>query len=201
MVNMISKYVQYRLNRARFEELLRAGGYKSHLDFCRRNFIHKNTLNYYLSGQDVFSKKIYEIAAALDVNPTDLIEPIERDRPVVDEIDGIIKELSQRSGVAVILLGSRARGKPEKYSDWDLGITGGEKPFGGREFLSLRGRVAELAENLPRKVDLVNLDAAPLWFLQSIDYEPIFLGGDEGTFLHFKGVLYGIGQCEADKSA
>lgn len=196
---MNNNIVHYILDRDFFEKLLEEHGYKNHLDFCQKNGIHRNTLNYYLSGQDVFSKKIYEIAKALNVNAKDLIVPAEIEIKDVEEIKGIVNELSSVPGLAIMLLGSRAKGSAKKYSDWDLGITRGDKPLTAREYLRLRGIVGELAENLPRKVDVVNLDSAPLWFLESIDYDPLFLGGNKNSYNFFKGVLNGIRKGEIKK--
>lgn len=198
---MANKYVQYKFNRARFEEFLDEQGYKNHLDFCRKGGVHKNTLNYYLSGRDVFSKKLYEIAAILNADPRELIEPIQSKIQNIEEIESIVRELASQRGVAVILLGSRADGSAKKYSDWDLGVTRAEIPINDREFLRMKGRVGELADNLPRKVDLVNLDAAPYWFLHLINYSVIFLGGDSNSFHHFRGVLDGIKKYKTQKVA
>lgn len=195
---MHNKYV---LNRKKFDKILEEMGYKSYLDFCEKTDIHRNTLNYYLSGRDIFSKKFYEIAEILKVDPIDLIVSPKPDIENIDELGTILKELTTISGLAVLLLGSRAKGVNKGYSDWDLGITRGGKCITGREFLRARGRVSDLADNLPRKVDLINLDAAPEWFLLSIDYEIVFLAGSFESFQYFKGVLHGIKQYKADKVA
>ena len=78
-----------------------------------------------------------------------------------------------------------------KKADWDVGITLAEKPIDGQEFLKLKSMVAEIADDLVRGVDLINLDAAPGWFVRAIDCEPVFLGGNEQGFIYFKGVLDG----------
>lgn len=71
----------------------------------------------------------------------------------------------------------------------------------GRDFLKLRGRVQELAENLPRKVELINLDAAPDWFLDSINYSPIFLGGNHDIYSYMRGVIDGVRRQQTKKVA
>ena len=187
----------YVLDREKLDELLKEKGYSSYLDFCEKTGIHKNTLNYYLSGRDIFSKKLYEIAQALDVEPIQLIKSNQPRLENIEELEGILKELASLSGLAIILLGSRAKGSYSRYSDWDLGVTRSGKPLTGREFLRLRGRITDIADNLPRNVDLINLDASPIWFLETINYEPIFLAGSIESFHYFKGVLYGIKQRKA----
>ena len=191
---MHNKYV---INRNVFDSLLKEKGYKNYIDFCQTNNIHKNTLNYYLSGKDDFSDKLYVIASKLDVEPVDIIKPEKGKVSNFDEIKQIAGELTLDESVAVILLGSRARGNFKKYSDWDIGITKGEKRIEGRAFLRLKGRISELAENLPRKVELINLDAAPNWFLDSIDYSLIFLGGNLEAFYYMKGVTDGLKRKQA----
>jgi predicted nucleotidyltransferase len=192
--------VKYCLNRDVFERLLKEKGYKNHTDFCKKSGLHKNTLQYYLSGRDVFSSRLYDIATALDVDPKNLIARAGLNIENVQEIEPIIKTLSAY-GLAVVLLGSRAKGKSKKYSDWDIGITGGRDGLGGRKFIRLRSTVQDLAEDLPRKVDLVNLDSAPVWFLTSIDYDLVFLGGNKLAYNYFKGVLDGIKKYKTNKVA
>ena len=195
---MTNKYV---LNREKFDELLEKAGYKNYIDFCKRTGLHRNTLNYYLSERDVFSKKFYEMSAALGVDPLLLITSSKSYTENIEEIKSVLEALTTMPKLAVVLLGSRAKGSYKKYSDWDLGVTRGSLPVTGREFLRMRGRVSDLADNLPRKVDLVNLDAAPEWFLLSIDYELIFLVGSFESYQYLKGVLHGIKQCKAGKIA
>jgi predicted nucleotidyltransferase len=190
--------VKYRLRKDYFLDLLKKNNYSSCTDFCRKNSIHKNTLYYYLSGRDVFAKKLYELARALDVDPLKLIEPV--DKRVLDsaEIKPIVEQLCLTKKIAVCLMGSRAKGTHKQYSDWDIGITGGAEPLTGREFIRLRGQAMELADDLPRSIDLINLDAAPHWFLESIDYQPVFLKGNKNAYFYFLGVLNGIRQCKTD---
>jgi len=154
-----------------------------------------------LSGKDIFSKKFYEIANALNEDPIDLIVSERSDIADVDEIRLIINAISDYKDIALVLLGSRAKGKAKKYSDWDIGVTRGSDALTGREFLKIKRLVGDLAEDLPRKVDLINLDSAPEWFLDSLDYEPLFLGGDEKTYYYFKGVIDGVKQTKNKKVA
>lgn len=198
---MHKNFRQYILNREAFEEQLRVKGYKNHLEFCKKTGIHRNTLNYYLSGHEIFPKKFYKIAEGLGVDPKELIAQKAPQIDYLNEIKTIIQELSQKPGVAVVLLGSRANGRAKRYSDWDLGVTAGEKKLSGFELLRLKRSVEVLAEDLPRKVEIINLDAAPCWFLESIDYEPVFLGGDANSYHYFKGVLDGHRKREIDKVA
>jgi predicted nucleotidyltransferase len=94
--------------------------------------------------------------------------------------------------IAVILLGSRARGNAKKYSDWDMGVTLGKKQLSTEEYFKIKNRVEDLSDNLPRSVDVINLDVAPSWFLRKIDYDPPLLDGQKSAYIFFLGVLHGI---------
>jgi predicted nucleotidyltransferase len=90
------------------------------------------------------------------------------------------------------LLGSRARGTDRKYSDWDIGVTGGRSPIATSLFLSLKIAVDDVTEDFVRGVDLINLDEAPLWFLKKIDYQPVFLAGSQSAFDFMCGIIDGV---------
>ena len=134
-------------------------------------------------------------ARALGLDPLDLIVP-EKDRAAlgpIEEIRPVISALLRGgAGITIVLLGSRAKGRAGRFSDWDLGVTRPSAPINGKEFLSLRGIAADLSENLVRHVDVINLDAAPGWFWEGVDYEPIFLNGDKDGYSFLKGMLHGI---------
>lgn len=161
----------------------------------KESSVHRNTILGYLSGKSVFLDTFTQIADHLGLDPLELITPASETKAKaenIDEIKQIIAALTKtKKGCAVILLGSRAKGRAKKYSDWDIGITGGTNPISSSEYLTMKNKVDELSEDLPRTVDLVNLDSAPAWFLKAIDYEPQFLDGNKEAFIYFKGVLYG----------
>ena len=94
-----------------------------------------------------------------------------------------------------MLLGSHARGRARKYSDWDIGVFGHPKPLTGMAYLPLKNAVEEWSEDLVREVDLVNLNQAPAWFLLA-QAPPHFLGGNHEAYTYFLGVLDGIKHCE-----
>lgn len=188
--------MRYVLNNKLFLQRLRSGGFKGVQDFARRAGLHRNTINLYLKGRDVFADAFTRIAAALRCDPASLVIPAsDSDIPVegIDEIRPIIAALvKQGTGVAVVLIGSRARERHHPHADWDIGVTRCDRPIDGTEHLEMKRIADDLADDLPHSVDIVNLDAAPSWFLDGIDCDPIFLDGDRGSFLHFKGVLDGI---------
>jgi predicted nucleotidyltransferase len=184
------------MNNDAFHARLRALGFRNALEFARRTGIHRNTISLYLQGREILQGAFVKIAGALKCDPLDLVQKkidAEGEIEHLSEIRQIIDALVKAdAGIAVLLLGSRAKGTARPYADWDIGITRNGKPIDGRLFLTLRGKTEELAEDLPRSVDLVNLDAAPAWFLEGIDYEPLFLDGNREGAAHFLGVIHGI---------
>lgn len=89
----------------------------------------------------------------------------------IREIVKFIKEHLDGS-VRVILFGSRARGENKGFRDFDLAILQ-KKPISWREFALLKNEVEELA--WPYKVDLIDIDRAPVGFKEIIESEGIVL--------------------------
>lgn len=65
----------------------------------------------------------------------------------------------------LILFGSRARGKGGVGPDWDFGVYS-FKSFDPRAFSVLKQKLMD--EVFPNRIDIVNLNVAPSWFLESI---------------------------------
>jgi len=188
--------MSYRMDKEVFYSKLQAAGFRSLLEFARRTGIHRNTLSEYLAGREVFQNAFARIAAELGCDPLDVAcRVMDAEVAIKDlaEIKSIIDHLvAADPKIAVVLLGSRAKGKSRKFSDWDLGITRIPDLIDGDLYLKLRGEIEYLADDLQRGVDLINIDAAPLWFFEGIDYDPIFLDGNREGFAHLMGVIHGI---------
>lgn len=186
---------RYGLSEPQFQRALSRLGYTNAAQFARAHRINRATLNNYLQGRGPLPESFYAIADALQVDPMQLLTPTASvgDIPKLEEIAHILAAIRAVSKhMAVGLLGSRARGTAKTYSDWDLGITCGMHPMPDEVFLRTRGMVDDLREDLPRGVDVVNLDAAPEWFLKGIQYTPKFLAGNESSWAYAMGVLHGI---------
>lgn len=169
-------------------------GYAHVTEFARMHGFNRATINNYLKGQGgPFSDSYYNICDALQVDPLSILALLPAKQPAdTDEIMPIVKKLcSFDKDVAVGLLGSRAKGTGRKYSDWDLCIAKGPNILSGEEFLRLKRSVDNEVDGLPREVDIVNLDAAPEWFLTGLDYDPVFLAGNSNAWSYFMGVLHG----------
>lgn len=184
---------RYHIDSNKLRQIIAQRGYAHLTEFARTHGFNRATLNHYLKGQGPFSESYYAICDALSVDPVSLLMP-SANAPTnhLDEIMPIVKKLcAYDKGIAAVLLGSRAKKTHKKYSDWDIGVTRGTKPISDMEFLKLRRIADDAADDLPREVDVVNLDAAPQWFINDIDYEPVYLAGDSNAWAYFMGVLHG----------
>lgn len=185
---------RYHIDPAKLREAVAQKGYAHVTEFAKLHGFNRATINNYLKGQGgPFSEAYYIICDALQIDPLSILSPLPA-KPIVgvDEIMPMVKKLcSFDKDIAIGLLGSRAKGKNRKYSDWDICVTRGPNLLAGEEFLRLKRSVDDEVDRLPREVDIVNLDAAPEWFLTGIDYEPVFLAGNSNTWSYFMGVLYG----------
>ncbi|MBI2083184.1 MAG: nucleotidyltransferase domain-containing protein [Deltaproteobacteria bacterium] len=195
--------MNYILNKKVLQERLLKLGFRSLSEFASKNKIHRNTLQNLLSGKSVFCASFQKIVSSLELDPLELIVPSSTTSHAplkkMDELKTIIAHLVQANEkMAIVLIGSRAKGKEKKYSDWDLGIFGYPEPILDRAYLKLKGLVDEMSENLVWIVDLVNLNRAPIWFLENLDNKVIFLDGNQEAFAYLKGILDGI---EKEKAA
>lgn len=188
--------MQYTLDKHKFKRRLLSLGYKNLYDFAAKNNIHRNTLHDLFQGKSVFLNSFEKIAKKLEMDPLELLLPkseFSNSIPNSDEIRPIVARLvKKRKKMAVVLLGSRAIEAAKKYSDWDIGIFSHSQPVTGMEYLQHRRLAEELAENMVRKVDLVNLNQAPSWFLENLKDSCLFLDGDHESFIYLKGVIDGI---------
>lgn len=179
-----------------------AKGFRSLTTFAASKGFNRMTLYHYLQGKGPFSETYYKLCEILETDPLQLLVPMvsENKVPLVGEISPLVSTLVKRlPDLAVGLFGSRVTGRAKEYSDWDLGVTRGSQGISGREYLSLKDVLEDVSEDLPRSVDLMNLDQAPLWFFRDIDYEPLFLGGNEKSWNFFLGVLRGSHRQREDR--
>lgn len=166
------------INPERFRQALHEKGYRSIGELARRVGIHRNTIHYYLSGNDVFPEKLEQIMAALDLDPSDLIKKtpspqLPRVAPIAPIIDTLVSEFP---AVTFILFGSRATGKNRKYSDWDIGVTK-KGVLDHEEHRKISIRCDDLTEDFPYFVQIVNLDRADRDFLRCASQGWKFLAG------------------------
>ncbi|MFH1356789.1 MAG: nucleotidyltransferase domain-containing protein [bacterium] len=186
---------RYQVDSDLLKTVLRKKGYKNLFDFSKSIEFNRVTLNNYLKGKGPLAEPYYDLCRQLEVDPLSLLFPIslDNDFEYQEEILPVVKEVCNKyPDIAVVLLGSRAKGNSKKYSDWDLGITKGGEELTTREYFRIKDFIEDLVDDLPRMVDVVNLDKAPIWFLQEMDYTPKYLGGLKNAYDFFLGVLNGI---------
>ena len=189
--------MEYHIDRERFHELIKQKGFAGPSAFSRAAGIHRNTILGYLNGtKSVFADALIRITDYLGVDPLNLIvsksiEPAAENE--LKELKKIIAKIQNSNpDCCFMLLGSRASGKAKKFSDWDIGITGGSKPIQSSPYLKMKEELEAATDDFVRGVDLINLDQAPIWFYQGIDYQPAYLMGNLDIYNYFRGVLDGI---------
>lgn len=157
--------------------------------------IHRNTLYPLVRGEaSPFTETYLTLCKALKISPLSLIKYEERkDFNVIEEsLDKILNENSKiRTHYAFFLYGSRASDKARTFSDYDIGVTGGEMIVQWRDFLQIKESLDNACEDLSVKVSLLNFDEAPSSFLDDFDSRLKFISGNIESFSFFKGILHG----------
>jgi len=186
----------YILNKELFETLVKSRGFSSVSDFAATAGVHRNTLRAYLSGSSsVFASSFNKICEALEVDPLELIASGETSTAAIRRL---LRDVSiGHPQCAFMLMGSRASGSHKTYSDWDIGITKGREKLSSAEYLKIKSHIQDLADDLPQSVDVVNLDQAPMWFLDEMDTAPQLLAGNRNACNYFLGKLDGIKKAAA----
>lgn len=164
--------------------------------------IHRNSLTPYLNGQrSAFAPTILSIARALGVSPSELLVDSNISDPygVLPLVAALLRRCdsgeqgdSREPNLSFFLFGSRAEGREKRFSDYDIGVTGGLRPLGTKSFLEMKEIFSELCDNLPVKVDLLNFDQAPVWFLAQFDSPCLFICGSKESFDILRGRIDGI---------
>lgn len=85
-----------------------------------------------------------------------------------------LQKFSEKHNASLFLIGSRARGKRGPRADWDFAIYFSDKRR-RRSLALIKQRMEDIA--FPHRIDLVDLNSAPRWFLRSIEHEAISLCG------------------------
>lgn len=188
--------MKYELDQKKFKQCLLNRGYKNVYHFASRHAIHRNTLHNLLKGKSVFANSFEKIAKILSIDPLELLvpkSPFVSTIPNLHELRPIVAKLVKKNKkMAVVLLGSRAKQTAKEYSDWDLGIFSYPEPIAGIPYLRYKRLVEDWSDNLVRQVDVVNLNQAPLWFLENLKDSAIFLDGHRESFIYLKGLIDGI---------
>ncbi len=186
----------YSISREKLQLAMAKIGLRSLAELSRKSHLHRNTLYPLINGErSPYSSSYIELCKTLRVSPQDLLDSAtESVRSEIFSIaESIIRTFSVlNSNLVVFLFGSRASGTHKTFSDYDLGLTGGENTITATLFLKIKEHVSQLADDLPVKVDILNFDAAPLSFIRDFDSALEFLAGDPSSLQFLRGRLNGI---------
>lgn len=161
-------------------------------ELARKAGVHRSTLNHLLLGErSPISDSLVRIAAVLKTSPLELLghkyaDEDENLKYLQEQLSLLVANYSE---LAMVLIGSRAKNKATKFSDWDIGITAGKKKIDTDLYLNIKEKILSLLDSWSYSVDVINLDSAPEWFLEEMNYSPVFLAGNKQSFAYFGGWL------------
>lgn len=184
---------RYQITEDGLAQAIKSAGFSSISAFAKAHQLNRSTIHKYLNGSGPISQSFYELCDAAQIDPLDLLVPrtLAQDIPHVGEIYPTVRTLStEHPALAFILIGSRARGNAQHDDDWDLGISAGASAHDELRFIHLRSQIETMTARLPRSIDIINLDTAPAWLLQKIDYTPYYLYGNTHAWHYFLGTLH-----------
>lgn len=170
----------YSLNRDLFKQLAKHRGFRSIGELCAAIGVHRNSLSRYLNGASVYPEVLEKAFSTLEVDPHAVL--IKHQSSDAEAVDKAIRKIaaaivSAYPNIAVILFGSRTKGKQRKYSDIDIGVLA-DKTLPLDTFSSLKEIVETTGEDLPYKIDLVDLGRADREFLKALAPSARFIGGN-----------------------
>jgi predicted nucleotidyltransferase len=170
-----------------FRKAIRESGYRSITELARRLKIHRNTINYYLASNRVLPEKFEKMIEALDLHPSEiLVEKQDPTKTPFSLIAPVVDELHQRfPEITFVLFGSRAGGRPHKYSDWDIGIYS-RKGVPHPTYEEILRCADDLAEELPYMIQVVNFNKATTSFLKEASSQWKFLTGSQQDWLELQ---------------
>lgn len=164
------------LDKRRFRAALKSRGLNSVLALSRTTGLHRNTINYYLSGHSVYQQGYLRFCAVLGVSAHDLVCSRPRSE-IPRDIALLLDHLTEAyPHLAFILFGSRARYVAKEFSDWDVGFFTANK-ISHDEHLGLLVTADKIAGDSVTAVELVNLNDADDDFLADNREDFIYLTG------------------------
>lgn len=167
------------LDRNKLEKIIAERG-ENLSDFAKECGISRQSLYNMFEGKSVISTPLEKIFNKLNANWDEIIAIKKEDyfKNAPQQVKLAFAEAVEfvRSKHAdLFLIGSRARGKGSKFSDWDLAIHFPKK-FNRSEFINLKEMTKE--HSFPYYVDIVLLNDAPEWFIASIEKDAIRIEGN-----------------------
>ena len=177
----------FHIDGERLRRKMREKGFRSLTHLAKDLGIHRNSLHYFLSGRPVLPESVAKVLRRLDLAPADLIVSGGRDSFLVPEdVASVVDQLHlEFPEITFLLFGSRAEGRAQKYSDWDIGAYS-RQGLPLNRFLRLVRRAEDLSESLAYFIQIVNLNRADAEFLQRVSRRWIFLTGRQGDWIQLQ---------------
>ncbi|MBI2083763.1 MAG: nucleotidyltransferase domain-containing protein [Deltaproteobacteria bacterium] len=174
------------LDAVKFREAIRTK-YRSIEKLAKTLGIHRNTIHYYLSGHRVLPAALEKMLESLELKPSEVLtEKKKEDSQSFQKIAAVVDQLHQEfPTITFVLFGSRTQKRAHRYSDWDIGAFS-KKGLPHPIYRKLLRRKDELVESLPVMIDLINLNRAPITFLQEISKNWLFLSGNQLDWLELQ---------------
>lgn len=168
--------------------------------FAKKCGISRQSLYNMFRGKSVLSAPMEKLLFFLGVDLEDVsakwvrIENLFQDAPAqIKKVFRMLEDYAKKHGASLFLIGSRARGKKGIRADWDFAFY---FPSDARpaDFAVVKFKAEDIA--FPYRIDVVNLNDAPEWFLESAEKNAILLSGK----MDFKGLSLPASQAKARKA-
>lgn len=164
------------LDKRRLRLAMQKRGVPSVLALSRALKLHRNTINFYLSGHSVYQQSYLKFCEYLGVTAHDMVCTKLRPELPADIallLDQLVRLYPQ---LVFVLFGSRARGVAKQFSDWDIGFFS-EQQISHDQHLELLVEADKFSGDIINTVDLVNLNQASHDFLHDNREDFIYLTG------------------------
>lgn len=182
--------VQYFIDIDRVRQLAKAAGLNTLGALCEKAKIHRNSITPYIKGErSPFNQVVLDIASALKVPVTDIL--LSHEDKSIAALQRALSTVIEEDKQAVFLFGSRARKTERKFSDIDIGITGGKLPISFSSYSRIKSELEDHLDNFPLSLNFVNLDIAPFDFVSRIEKDLIFIAGSQIVANYFLGFIDG----------
>lgn len=181
-------YIMYALNKNYIAQVAKLRGFSGIKPLLNYLGLHRNTLDRYSNGASVLPSSIEAVLEALEI-PIEKATYSKAKTPQLP-IDSLVEAIhSFRSDISVFLFGSRARGNPRKYSDYDLGIYS-QKGIILDDYLKVLEIKEQYEDSSSYRADCVNLNNADKEFLVGIMKDIRMLVGYEKDLNYLKIKAY-----------
>jgi transcriptional regulator with XRE-family HTH domain len=181
------------LDRERFLTALAKGGYASLTELASAVGVHRNSLSNYLNGAQIFPEVLEKAMVALRVEPASVIKTLPPFQTEPERVIGALSDAIARKDdhCCVVLFGSRARGRPKRFSDYDLGVYNPSGiPFS--DLSLMLSCVDDFNDETMQTAQLTNISEADGNFLTEIGPDLQFLAGSRVAWTALRDKIQGM---------